>query len=90
MTRIEQLLASGRRVAAEMESLNTGPILIGNQPSFECAMGDLARWGKACEDAFTAKLKEMGHFRAEGTPSARAAKAAPKAVKAKKPRKTAR
>jgi len=65
VSRIEQLLVAARRVAAEMERLKTGPILIGNQPSFDCAMGDLSRWGKACEDAFTAKLKETGHFRAE-------------------------
>ncbi len=65
VSRIEQLLVAARRVAAEMDRLKTGPILIGNQPSFDCAMGDLSRWGKACEDAFTAKLKETGHFRAE-------------------------
>ena len=65
VSRIEQLLVAARRVAAEMDRLKTGPILIGNQPSFDCALGDLSRWGKACEDAFTAKLKETGHFRAE-------------------------
>ncbi|MGO9114333.1 MAG: hypothetical protein ACLP9L_34385 [Thermoguttaceae bacterium] len=65
VSRIEQLLVSARRVASEMARLKTGPISIGNQPSFNCAMGDLSRWGKACEDALTAKLKELGHFRAE-------------------------
>ena len=48
-----------------MERLKTGDILIGNQPSFNCAMGDLARWGKACEDALTGRLIEGGFFRAE-------------------------
>jgi hypothetical protein len=66
ISRIDQLLASARRVVAEMERLQTGPILISNQPSFDCAMNDLARWGKACEDALTAKLKEIGYFRAAG------------------------
>jgi hypothetical protein len=66
VSRIEQLLVSARRVAAEMERLKTGPISIGNQPSFNCALGDLSRWGKACEDALTAKLQEQGHFRAAG------------------------
>ena len=81
--RIEQLLVSARRVAAEMDRLKTGPILIGNQPSFNCALGDLSRWGKACEDALTAKLQETGHFRAEAGSSQ-----AQKAGKEKKSRKT--
>ena len=85
--RIEQLLVSARRVASEMERLKTGPILIGNQPSFDCAMGDLARWGKACEDALTGKLKETGYFQAEGVAAPRAARPAPKAAKANKVRK---
>jgi hypothetical protein len=85
IARIEQLLLPARRVAEEMARLKTGPILIGTQPSFHCALDDLGRWGKACEDAFTDKLKDMGHFKAEG--------AAPpishprKGVKAKKSRK---
>jgi len=73
VSRIEHLLVAARRVATEMERLNTGPILIGNQPSFECSLGDLSRWGKACEDAFTGKLKEIGHFKAKITPSPRKA-----------------
>ena len=63
--RIEQLLVAARRVAAEMARLKTGDISIANRPSFECALDDLSRWGKACEDAFTARLIEMGHFRAQ-------------------------
>jgi len=94
VTRVEQLIAAARRIAAEMASLETGPIFIGNQPSFDCALGDLARWGKACEDAFTERLKEMGHFRAEsGTPpksAASAARTAPKAAKRKKAAKKSR
>jgi hypothetical protein len=85
VVRIEQLLVVGRRVASEMARLKTGPIFIGNQPSFECAMGDLSRWGKACEDAFTIKLKEVGHFRAEGP--AHAARSAAKAGRRKTRRK---
>jgi len=85
LSRIEQLLSSARRVAAEMERLKTGPILIGNQPSFDCALGDLARWGKACEDSLTLKMQEIGYFKAEGI--APAAHPARKAVKAKKSRK---
>ena len=88
IARIEQLLVSARRVASEMERLKTGPILIGNQPSFECALGDLARWGKACEDSLTDKMKETGYFKAEGgTPAPRAARPGPKPAKAKKVRK---
>ena len=64
VSQIEQLLVTARRVAAEMDRLKTGSILIGNQPSFLCALGDLSRWGKACEEAFIARLKESGHFRA--------------------------
>ena len=93
--RIDELLVAARRVATEMERLETGPIFIGNQPSFECAMADLSRWGKACEDAYTAKLKDVGHFKAEtGTPPPRpvapAAKPAAKAGKAKKAPKKSR
>ena len=51
-----------------MDRLKTGDISIANQPSFNCALGDLSRWGKACEDALTARLIEMGHFRAQTTP----------------------
>ena len=65
ISRIEQLLVAGRRVADEMARLKIAEISIGNQPSFNCAMADLARWGKACEDALTDKLKDLGHFRAE-------------------------
>jgi hypothetical protein len=81
-----QLLVAARRVAAEMERLKTGPIWISNQPSFDCALGDLSRWGKACEDAFTAKLKATGHFRAET--EALPPHPARKAGKTKKLRKT--
>jgi hypothetical protein len=62
--RVEQLLAAARRIAAEMDRLKTGPFLIANQPSFDCAMADLSRWAKACEDAYTLKLQEVGHFKA--------------------------
>jgi hypothetical protein len=86
VARIEQLLVPARRVAAEMERLKMGPILISTQPSFECALDDLSRWGKACEDAMTGKLKEIGHFKAEGTIS-RMHPPAKKAVKGKKSRK---
>jgi hypothetical protein len=88
VSRVEQLLAVARRVADEMERLKTGAILIGNQPSFECALDDLCRWGKACEDALTSTQKEMGYFRAEAGSSAAPRKAA-KAEKAKKTRKRA-
>ena len=67
VSRIEQLLVAARRVAAEMERLKTGDISIANRPSFKCAMGDLSRWGNACEDALTERLIEMGHFRTEAT-----------------------
>ena len=70
--RVDQLLVSARRVAAEMDRLKTGSILIGNQPSFNCELDDLSRWGKACEDAFTGRLKTMGHFKAQ--PEGHAAK----------------
>jgi hypothetical protein len=83
VSRIEQLLVAARRVATEMERLKTGPISIGNQPSFDCALGDLCRWGKACEDALTGKLKEIGYFRAEAAPPAMH-----KTAKVKKARKT--
>jgi hypothetical protein len=70
VSRIEQLLVPAKRVASEMERLKMGPILISTQPSFECALGDLSRWGKACEDALTDKLKEIGYFKAEhGAPA---------------------
>ena len=86
VSRIEQLLVAARRVAAEMERLKIGPILIGNQPSFHCALTDLSRWGKACEDSFTDKLKEVGYFKAEtAAPPPHPAR---KAGKAKKLRKT--
>ncbi len=88
VARVEQLIAPARRVAAEMASLETGPISISNQPSFDCALGDLLRWGKACEDAFTERLKEMGHFRAEE--SALPPRPAQKAAKAKKAAKKSR
>ena len=91
VARIEQLLVSARRVAAEMERLTTGPIMIGNQPSFDCSMGDLSRWGKACEDAFTDKLKEVGYFKAEsGTPPVRNTAVPQKSGKAKKVAKKSR
>jgi hypothetical protein len=67
VSRIEQLLMAARRVAKEMERLKTGPILISTQPSFECALGDLSRWGKACEDALTSKMLEIGYFEAESS-----------------------
>ena len=75
VTRIEQLLVAARRVAGEMARLKTGDIIIANRPSFECALDDLSRWGKACEDAFTERLIEMGHFRAAGRGSAAASPA---------------
>ena len=84
--RIEQLLVSARRVAAEMDRLKTGPIVIGLQPSFDCAMEDLSRWGKACEDALTGRLKEMGHFKAEV--ELEIPRRSPKAGREKKLRKT--
>ena len=88
VARIEQLLVSARRVAAEMDRLKTGPILIGNQPSFDCAMGDLSRRGKACEDSFTSKLKDIGYFKAEtAAPPPRPARPPQTAKKAKKSRK---
>jgi hypothetical protein len=83
VSRVEQLLAAARRVAAEMARLKTGPLFIGNQPSFHCALADLGRWAKACEDAFTDKLKEMGHFKAEGVAPPHPQQ---KGVKAKKTR----
>ncbi|MGA2255783.1 MAG: hypothetical protein ABSG53_14145 [Thermoguttaceae bacterium] len=86
VSRIEQLLVAARRVAAEMDRLKTGSIWIGTQPSFDCAMGDLSRWGKACEDALTARLKEMGHFRAEA--EVPPPKSARKTGKEKKSRRT--
>jgi hypothetical protein len=76
--RIEQLLAAARRIAAEMERLETGSIPIGNQPSLNCAMGDLTRWAKACEDAYTLRLKEMGHFKAQGAPPRKVSKSVKK------------
>jgi hypothetical protein len=89
--RVEQLLASARRIAAEMDRLKTGDLFIGMQPSFHCALSDLSRWGKACEDAFTLKLQETGHFRAEaGTTPPRQARPPQKAEKEKKVRKTSR
>src|SRR5271169_181253 len=69
ISRIEQLLVAGRRVASEMARLKIEEISIGNQPSFNCAMGDLARWGKACEDALTSTLIDGGFFRAEAVPA---------------------
>jgi len=88
VSRVEQLLVVARRVAAEMERLKTGSILISNQPSFECALGDLCRWGKACEDALIATQKEMGYFRAAAdAPPPRTARKPAKVEKAKKARK---
>ena len=81
VTRIEQLLVAARRVASEMERLKTGPIMIGTQPSFECALGDLSRWGKACEDALTAKMLEIGYFEAEAAVQSHPRKAAKKSRK---------
>ena len=46
VARIEQLLVPARRVAAEMERLKTGPIVIGNHPSFLCSLQDLSRWAR--------------------------------------------
>jgi hypothetical protein len=49
-----------------------------------CAMTDLSRWERACEDAWTAKLAEIGYFRAEtGAPSPHPTRKAKK----KKPQK---
>jgi hypothetical protein len=62
---IEQLLATARRVASEMGRLKIGELLIANQPSFNCAMTDLSRWDRACREALTAKLIEIGYFKAE-------------------------
>ena len=62
---IEHLLESVRHVAAEMERLDIGDILVANQPSFMCALTDLSRWAKACGDGLTAKLQEIGYFKAE-------------------------
>jgi hypothetical protein len=78
ISRVEQLLSSARRVATEMGRLKIGQILISNQPSFECSLGDLGRWAKACEDSLTDKLKEIGYFKAHGTTQASAKKAAKK------------
>ena len=63
--RIEQMLETARRVASEMDRLKIGEIVIANQPSLLCAMTDLSRWEKACGDALTAKLNEIGYFKAE-------------------------
>ena len=68
-----------------MERLKIGDLWISNQPSFDCSMGDLSRWGKACEDALTIKLKEMGHFKAQS--QAAAPHPPKKAGSRKKPRK---
>ncbi len=62
---IEQLLVTARRVAAEMDRLNIGEIVIANQRSLICAMADLSRWERACGDALTTKLNEIGYFGAE-------------------------
>ena len=62
---IEQLLGTARRVASEMDRLQIGEIVIATQPSLLCAITGLARWERACGDAFTAKLNEIGYFKAE-------------------------
>ena len=62
---IEQLLETARRVASEMDRLKIGEIVVANQPSLLCAIKDLSRWERACGDALTAKLNEIGYFRAE-------------------------
>jgi hypothetical protein len=65
ITRVEQLLTSARRVAAEMTRLKIDQISICNQRSFGCSLDDLGRWARACEDALTGKLKDIGYFQAE-------------------------
>jgi hypothetical protein len=81
ISRVEQLLSSARRVATEMARLKIGQILISNQASFGCSLRDLGRWARACEDAWTDKLKDIGYFKAASGGSRAAIK---KAVKAKK------
>ena len=48
-----------------MERLKIDEIFVANQPSLLCAMKDLSRWEKACGDALTAKMTEIGYFKAE-------------------------
>ena len=62
---IEHLLGTARHVASEMDRLKIPEIEIANQPSLNCAMNDLSRWERACGDALTAKLTEIGHFQAK-------------------------
>lgn len=65
--RIALLLAVPERIAADMQQIEpkVDTLVIGSQPSLLCAMGDLARWGRACEDAWTAKMNERGDFSAK-------------------------
>ena len=48
-----------------MDRLKIAEIVVANQPSLDCAMADLSRWEKACRDALTHKLVEVGYFKAQ-------------------------
>jgi hypothetical protein len=48
-----------------MDRLKIDEIVIARQPSLLCAITDLSRWERACGDAWTAKLNEIGYFKAE-------------------------
>ncbi len=78
MGQIEQLLTTARRVAAEMDRLQIGEIVIARQPSLISAIEGLSRWERACGDAPTEKLKEIGYFKADIP-----AEVAPAALRAK-------
>lgn len=65
VSQIEQLLSTARRVASEMERLKISEIVIARQPSLISAIEGLSRWEKACGDALTAKLNDIGYFKAE-------------------------
>ncbi len=62
---IERLLETARRVAFEMDRLKIDELFVAYQPSLLCAVKDLSRWEKACGDALTAKLTEIGCFKTE-------------------------
>ena len=74
VVRIRELLAPAIRLAGEpddpdskgtMEAGHVDRLTIDYWASVECAMRDLTRWGKACEEAWNEKLVELGQFKAK-------------------------
>ena len=78
--RLRALLIPAERIADEMEIRDIQSLEIDYQAALRRAMDDLARWGRACEMAFTDEMHRRGAFRASDEGVARQKKKKPPKV----------